>query len=178
MIDSFVFPSKHAIVFAPHCDDELIGCSEVFDSKQFKSIHIVYTTYMDDERKLESIELRDDAKRVFNKEVTLEFLAEDERYTIETSDILGCITKASSVAFFPSRTDNHPDHVYLACLAENLSRQGLFVVFYTTAMNVPWIHKADKDRKKFLLDFFYPSQSDLWKFEYKYFLFEGYNIWL
>jgi hypothetical protein len=46
-------------------------------------------------------------------------------------------------------------------------------------MNAPYIHEVNlPDDKKYLLDQVYPDQKDLWKYDYKYFLFEGYCKWV
>ena len=48
-------------------------------------------------------------------------------------------------------------------------------------MNTSYIHElsdTEKREKETLLDTFYPSQADLWKYEKKYVFFEGYVKYL
>ena len=179
MIDDFDFANRDVVIFAPHCDDELIGCYEVFTSKKFKRIEIVYTTYMNNQRRSESNRLKNEGKEIFNKEIDVKYLIEDDKsYIIEMNDIIN-IVKKGCIAFFPTRQDKHPDHVEISSLGEILTRKRIPVVFYSTRMNVPWIHKVKNPQtKRYLLNRFYPSQKSLWNSDFKYFLFEGYNIWL
>ena len=82
--------------------------------------------------------------------------------------------KPETIFYFPGPDELHPAHRKQAAIGEALARQGLNVIFYTTNMNVKWIKEETfPDKKKEMLDKIYPSQSDLWKYDHKYFLFEG-----
>jgi hypothetical protein len=82
--------------------------------------------------------------------------------------------------YFPDPSNEvHPLHRAYGFQGESMARMGLDVTFYTTLMNVPYIHEvADPGDKKMLLESCYPSQADLWKYDHKYFLFEGYYKWI
>jgi len=87
----------------------------------------------------------------------------------------------STTFYFPSPVDEiHPDHRRLGVMGESMLRNnGLDVIFYTTTMTVSYIHETKNPKgKEELLNNVYPSQSDLWKYEKKYILFEGYNKWI
>jgi hypothetical protein len=64
-------------------------------------------------------------------------------------------------------------------MAEQIARAGFDVVFYSTIMNVPYIHEVkDPQLKETLINRVYPSQKDLWKYEKKFILFEGRCKWI
>ena len=64
-------------------------------------------------------------------------------------------------------------------VGESLARQGLDIIFYTTNMNAPFMREVkDPEMKRVALNAVYHSQRDLWKYDHKYFLFEGYSKWL
>jgi hypothetical protein len=65
-------------------------------------------------------------------------------------------------------------------IGENFLREMKYnVIFYNVNMQAPYIFEVkNKDEKKKLLDDVYSSQSDLWKNDAKYYLFEGYCKWL
>ena len=83
---------------------------------------------------------------------------------------------------FPDPTyDTHPDHRASGAIGEDIARKGGSVIFYSTEMNAPYKYVLSEDNikaKEVMLNEVYPSQSDLWKYEKKYILFEGFNQWL
>ncbi len=84
-----------------------------------------------------------------------------------------------SILYFPSVEDVHPAHRKVAAQGEELARKGLNVIFYTTTMQTKWIHEVEfPEQKRRLLDEVYPSQSDLWKTDARYYLFEGRVKWI
>ena len=82
--------------------------------------------------------------------------------------------------YFPDPIyENHPKHREWGFIGESLARSGIEVIFYTTNMNAPYIHEVEKSiEKRQLLDKVYKSQSELWRFDHKYFLFEGRCRWI
>jgi hypothetical protein len=75
--------------------------------------------------------------------------------------------------------ETHPKHREWGFLGESLARNGFNVVFYNTNMTAPYIYEVQEpDKKEELLNKVYPDQADLWKYEKKYVLFEGYNKWI
>jgi hypothetical protein len=152
------------IIIAPHYDDEIIGCWEVISNPIIKPIVI----YMqdDEERKKESLKLKTHIENIqvqlFQKSIPNMFL------------------NPNNVLYFPDPIfEFHPDHRKWGAEGEKLLRQGLNVVFYNVNMQAPYIHEVkDIKGKKRLLEKVYPSQKSLWKYEYKYFLWEGYCRWI
>lgn len=149
------------IIVAPHGDDEIIGCYEVI--KKTKCI-IIYTEDTDIKRREEITK----AQRFTNSKAVL-----------FNRSIPGQFLKKENKMYFPHPIyELHPGHRMQGAIGESLVRQGLNVIFYSTNMNAPFIREEkDPDAKRKVLDEAYPSQSDLWKYDHKYFLFCGWTQW-
>ncbi len=163
------------IIVAPHPDDELIGCYEILKKNKTSPI-IIYTENFNDKRKEETLKLKkyfNTKAQLFLRSVPPQFLKEENTF------------------YFPDPIyEIHPAHRTQGSIGESLARQGLDVIFYNTNMNAPYIHevtypvdelvKMDSDypSKKKILDEVYPSQSDMWKYEARYYLFEGRCKWI
>ncbi len=154
--------SKNIIIIAPHPDDELIGCFEVVSN--YKTL-ILYDASTSAPRREEAMKLKDEfdiAAQMFLSTVPPQWL-----------------TMKDTVLFFPDPIyEIHPLHRQWGYAGEMLARAGQNVVFYNTIMNAPYIHECNlAPAKRDTLDKYYPSQKNMWKWEHKYFLFEGYNSW-
>jgi hypothetical protein len=151
------------VIVSPHCDDEIIGLYELL-VKKINPI-IIYTCDMSEERKKEALTLNKYVPvkgQLFNKEVPPNLL-----------------TPLQTLFFPDPTTEIHPDHRLYGAKGEELARKGVDVIFYSINMNAPYIHKvSDFKDKRHLLEKVYPSQKNLWKFENKYFLFEGRCKWI
>jgi hypothetical protein len=151
------------VIIAPHSDDEIIGCFSILNNPDIRPV-IIYTEEMDKERQVEVRGIR-------------------EHFTIKGQMFCQSIPpqfmNTNTTFYFPGPDEIHPAHRTQAAIGEALARQGLNVIFYSTNMNVPFIEEETfPDKKKEMLDKIYPSQSDLWKYDHKYFLFRGYMKWL
>ena len=146
-------------IFSPHCDDELIGCSEILDSV----FSIYYFDYNEDRFK-ESFKLCSDL------DIRFQFATIKE--LINCKDLFN-----NQVIYAPDPfTEVHPLHKAVGAYAYLLhhTRQCAKVIFYSTNMCQSWIHEVqDPENKKNLLNRYYNSQKSLWEQDYKYFLFEG-----
>jgi len=152
------------VIIAPHCDDELLGCFEILDKPDNLPI-ILYVGNPTQKRREEALNLK--------KELGI--------------NIMMFCNSVPSVFLNPSNTlyfvdpiyETHPLHRLWGSQGENYLRQGLDVIFYNTNMTANYIHETKKpEEKEKLLNLVYPSQSDLWKYEKKYILFEGRCKWL
>ena len=83
------------------------------------------------------------------------------------------------ILFFPDPIyETHPLHRQWGYAGEMMARTGHNVLFYNTTMTAPYIHEVYLSEEKHkALNETYRSQRSLWKWDHKYFLFEGYNSW-
>ena len=127
---------------------------------------IVYTGEFSEERKKESLKLKEETEVA-----TQLFLHSIPSYLLKADEF---------VLYFPDPIyETHPAHRVFGMMGEQYARVGYDVVFYTTNMLAPYIRETkDPDGKRDLLNKVYPSQSDLWRYEYKYFLFSGFCKWI
>lgn len=142
------------IVFAPHLDDEVIGCFSVWEKLNFV---VYFTKDYREEIVLEKIKsMREAGARV------------PQYIYIKDFDIDNLL-KADTI-YLPSRFDFHPlhrevrsKHLLLPCKK----------MFYSIDMNTPWNEEETKpDAKLALLQHLYPGE-DLFEKNAKYYLFNS-----
>jgi hypothetical protein len=152
-----------SIIVAPHPDDEIIGCYEIL--KKEKCI-IIYSGETELKRREEAMKLKE-----YCESVSIQLFL---------NNIPPSMLKKENTFYFPNpETEIHPLHRQYGNMGEMLARSGENVTFYTTTMNVPWIHEVkDWEEKEKLLNNVYPSQKSLWEWEKKYILFEGKIKWI
>jgi len=153
------------LIIAPHPDDEIIGCYEILERES--NILVLYSSDVDVHRKEEALKLKDEIQNVkgqlFQNSIPPPFLSKKETTTF----------------YFPDPVNEiHPTHRAWGINGESLARSGFDVIFYTTIMNVPYIHEVNSDKKESLLNKIYSSQKSLWEYEKKFVLFEGRCKWL
>lgn len=151
------------VIIAPHYDDEIIGNFEILI--QDPAPIIIYTCHPDSEREKEAGNLR----KYTNVKIQY-FLNNIPSHLLSPDHIL----------YFPDPVyEIHPLHRKWGAVGEECFRNGLNVVFYSTNMNAPYIHEVSQSQKKRqFLNEIYSSQSDLWRYDHKYFLFEGRCKWI
>lgn len=147
------------IIISPHFDDEIIGNFEILSNEIFKPV-IIYMQ-QDEKRKEEALKLKNHFNNI--------------KVQIFQKNIPSIFLNPSNLMYFPDPIyEIHPEHRKWGAIGEDLFRKGFNIVFYTTNMNAPYMHEVKNfNDKKDLLDKIYPSQKDLWKYDHKYFLFEG-----
>ena len=154
---------SEVVIISPHADDELVGCYSILADEEIKPV-IIYTEEMSKKRAEEVKGIREHftiKAQMFCQSIPPQFL------------------NPTTTFYFPGPDEIHPAHRTQAVVGEALARQGLNVIFYSTNMNVPYIREEkNPDKKKSFLNLIYQSQSDLWKYDHKYFLFEGFCKWL
>jgi hypothetical protein len=154
---------SETIIIAPHCDDEIIGCYSILSNRNIHPI-IIYTEDTDSIRKEEALKL---PYYCYIKDQVFEPVIADRYINYDTT------------FYFPGPDEIHPAHRKMAAIGEEMARKGFNIIFYSTNMNVKWIKEVQNpELKKNTLETIYSSQSDLWKYEHKYFLFEAYCKWI
>lgn len=153
------------VIVAPHCDDCLIGCYEIIRDNPDNPPVILYVGNPPQERRDEALKLRD------HTDITMQMFC---------NSIPPIFLNPSTQFYFPDpSTEIHPLHRIWGSQGENMLRNRMNVIFYTTNMNVPYIHEVENSQKKEdLLNEIYPSQKSLWEYDKKYILFEGRCKWL
>jgi len=154
---------NHVIV-APHPDDEIIGCYEVL--KREETIIIIYSPDVNANRRKEAMRLK-------------EYIDGIKVQMFQSSIPMAMINKNHKFYFPDPIYETHPKHRELGMTGELYARSGIDVTFYSTIMNAPYIHESlEPTRKEYILNEVYASQRDMWKYEKKYVLFEGYCKWV
>lgn len=142
------------LIIAPHCDDELIGCSSVlFDPSNEATVAYLYE--LTDERTAEALHLSSvlNFSPLFNNaDFQLEQLYE--------------IAKDFEQIYIPSRSDLHLNH-------KQTFRQFIDLATHTYQTNMAGCALYDHwERKLELLNQYYTSQKELWTNNASYYLFE------
>lgn len=151
------------IIIAPHCDDEIIGCYSIINKEDTKPI-IIYTEETTSDRQEEAMKLkafRSVKAQMFCKSIAPQYM------------------RFNNIFYFPGPEEIHPAHRKMAAIGEEMARNGFDVIFYSTNMNVPHIREVKNPfDKRNLLNNVYPGQSDLWKYEHKFWMFEAFQKWI
>ena len=137
------------IIIAPHRDDEIIGCWEIIEEE----IDKVYFAH--------------------GKELI------DDNWGQKKGTVIKKFKKKDTLYFPDPYFETHPEHRYWGAFGENLLREGHNVIFYSVNMLAPYIHEVENPTSKLdALNKEYSHKADLWKYDHKYFLFEGRCKWL
>jgi len=152
---------KEVIIISPHCDDECIGAYKFLKEATI----IIYDA-------IASIERRNEA-------LTLKSKMSNIKAQLFQNTIPSSFLNKENMLLFPCIEEVHPLHRKWSYMGEQLSRNGLNIIFYTINMNVPYIREVEDIKgKEDLLNSIYPSQSDMWKYEKKYVIWEGFCKWI
>lgn len=158
------------IIMAPHVDDEVIGCFSLLDRVSC----VIYTKAMSRQREIEAIRLAQ--FKGWDCKFSTHTLAEQKLMEILTDHVPNPLVLAPDPHW-----ELHPSHKELGGVI-NTCCQGAGIRFgtYSTNMNVPYLQElgiAERKEKMNMLNDRFPSQSDMWKYDHKYFLFEGICEW-
>ena len=155
MLELVDITRQKCTIIAPHGDDEIIGCYEVLTT--CKNVEVIY---------LEPPQLEKDPPWI---------------YSIISLSALETSLDCSRIILSPHYVyEMHPLHRGVGCLVNYLRQTiGLIVVWYSTTMNAPFVRLSKNPQEKLaMLNTYYSAKADLWKYEHKYFLYEGYLTYL
>lgn len=140
------------IVVAPHPDDEIIG---MFTAISKGNVNAVLHLFLDNTKD------RLSGARELCRDYGLEM--------IESKDQISGKEKIA----VPSYNDYHPSHK--KTFMDFVRSYPLSSIYeYTVEKNVDWMYVVEEpERKEEVLNRYYPKQSELWKYNKKYILFEG-----
>ena len=166
-----------SIIVAPHCDDECVSSSEVL--KNETGVGVVYVMPVAPPMRKDRAKLLPKFVPSVNRQWFYEEVAHLFNYSYYNflSDLA---VDLDETFYFPDPYfETHPDHRAIGNVGEQLLRSGVDVVFYSVNMRAPYIHEVDDPEwKRDLLDNVYPDQNKLWKYDHRYWLFEGKCVWL
>lgn len=146
-------------IFAPHVDDECIGCYSLLKQGFVREVYYFYE--LSDVRRAEAVKAADafGFKPVFDTPVS--------RAVVNAEGTTLCV---------PSKHDAHPDHLRLRSQVLLCAPPDSSFLFYSIDMNTQTrttlSAKSVSDKRASLL-MLYPSQSALFESDDKYSLFEG-----
>ena len=153
---------KHTII-APHADDEIIGCFEIL--RLGDVLKVVFPIYNQ-----AALKEAEKSSKLFGFETDV-FQSFEALATLAVN-----AQQVGGLIFLPDPVyEHHPDHRKWGGVGRQLGKN---VIYYTTNMNAPYMYECKHtEQKKEALDACYPKKSDLWRYDHKYFLFEGYTTW-
>lgn len=145
------------ILIAPHPDDELIGCYSLIEKGLIDTV-----LYIDPS-----------PSRFALAQLTGVELGFTPGY-LEFKQLCDYLEKNPSHTYLvPDIKDGHLLHKAINCVAR---LSGCHLGYYSTEMNTGYVKELSAEMKKeklLALNKFYPDQSSLWKYDWKYWLFEG-----
>jgi LmbE family N-acetylglucosaminyl deacetylase len=151
-------------IWAPHPDDEIIGCYSILNRKHhIDDLHVLYFTSILSDREDPGI-----ARACATFGFRFQFAAYRNVDGAGPQDIV--------LAPDPE-SDFHPLHRLVGRVAQHLFREGKIkrLIHYTTTMLTPYVQEVpDPAGKRSALDYCYREKADLWTSDHRYFLFEGY----
>lgn len=155
--------NKPHTIFAPHIDDEMIGCWSVLKYGQVDKVYYFndLESHRVDEAIRASVQFGFEAVFVDNYEYDKE-----EWDRIIREDVKG------QILLIPSIKDAHPDHKKLNAYGKTFPNKKFY---YSVDMNHKFEVLSEKDRENKLhaLKKYYPSQTALFDSDAKYHLFES-----
>jgi hypothetical protein len=155
-------PSKPYVIFAPHIDDEMIGCWSLLSSGLVDQVY--YFNDLESHRVDEAIKLS----------VQYGFKAVFVDYEHELRDWFNIIKQkiAGKILLLPSIKDQHPHHKIVNRWGKAFPNEKKY---YSVDMNhkISVLRDYEREEKRAELDRFYPSQKMLWDRDAKYYLFES-----
>lgn len=156
-----VVNNKPYTIFAPHVDDEMIGCWTILEKKLVDKVYYFYDV---------TLARMNEAKRVAEKfDFEPVFVSSGNEWdALIKEDVKG------QILLIPSIKDLHTHHKVVSAYGKTFRNKKMF---YSVDMNGDFeiLDAETRNRKLINLVDFYPSQADLFNSDAKYHLFEGIN---
>ena len=156
--------SRILVILTPHADDELVGCYSLIMNPEVTGVLLL----MGSEEALMEIESKKDKlSNYFQKPFNASLYTKLNELEIVPEYVF----LAPDMEF-----ETHPLHRMLGGILRQLEyNYQLPCYYYSVNMQAPYIKEVDDCiGKQNALNTFYPHKSALWKYEHKYFLFEGF----
>lgn len=181
---------KYHVVVRPHADDEAIGCFELYKdidymNKQGATITLHTVGFEIVQRSLDEEEYSKLRERDletckflghFSTARSLTLFPSIESFWLSLHLLLPPGRQENTVIWFPFPTEVNPLHRKITSLIHHKPLScNVSCGLYSTQMDNPvfvreCLYSTEKRR---ILDECFVSQSNLWKYDYKYFLYEG-----
>jgi len=140
------------ICFAPHLDDEIIGCYSVLDNIDT----VVYWTR----------DYRETNVEAMNDDPAMPDYVHRDDINLDGREI--------NHLYIPSKHDFHPLHKEVHLSGIRIAPNAKHVRYYSVEMNVPWLKEEEESRmKKALFYKWYPGEVNTITKSDKYFLFKS-----
>lgn len=164
------------VIWAPHPDDEIIGCYTLLASGI--ASHVVFGPTSEQRRGEADLAAEEWGAKV--RHLPHEFVQRD------VHRILSEIEHEERERPLNMAPDHfheaHPEHRKWGAMLLEASRMHAHGFgTYSTRMNAPYVrelNEADRTAKQQALDNLYPSQQPLWRFDHRFWLFEGQALWV
>lgn len=182
---------KYHVVVRPHADDEAIGCFELYKDIDYMNkqgagitLHTVgfeaVRRSLDDGEVYRQLQERDLETAVFLQHFStvrvLTLFPSIESFWLSLHILIPPGHQQDTVVWFPFPTEVNPLHRRVSSLIQHkpLSCSVNCGLYSTQMDNHMFVREClYSSEKRRILDECFPSQSNLWKYDYKYFLYEG-----
>lgn len=146
--------SKDYVIFAPHVDDEVIGCYQYLQKKMVREVYYFHDIT---------------TSRMKEAMMASQLFSFDPHFPPDKPKL-----RDTDIILVPNIADYHPHHKHVNWFAKNQFPNHK-KMFYSVDMNVPFevLMEGQQVSKKEILMSLYPSQRSLFEADAKYYLFES-----
>jgi len=162
---------RRIIIVSPHPDDAIIGAYQIL-MKKASEIDIFY---------LESDFGCETEVNCLQQKTNVGAHHFEDRSLLRDA-LRSSVGEISHIIAPDPYWDTHLEHRLCGAIAIDVALVfGINLIQYSTRMNAPYVRPLEAsvaEKKKDLLNFVHPSQESLWKYDYRFWLFEGNIQWI